>query len=440
MLVCARPAAALQARAGICADYVARTFVANINPYPYIARDAPMSLDTVWDAIAKEELSRKDCSTVDLVGATTEVVRAPEKYTLRAEGHLVYGISQIWDKKAFFLRQDSVETEQNMETAFSHFLSAMQGPARVAPPSLDLVEPDLGSGFLNTKLADRSIDNVVRSSDPHDFSDTELLHDDIVRSEAQLEELEHMSELDFGLDDPGLNEGPDTDLGSDIPYSSSPPHTPRATDEPDVAIGDEPRVHAPRKSRRRARQAPLDEEITISIPSQLPSKIRRRFVLPAEDAVVGESTDRISLGSSIEKLLDPESIEREMRHRSGESVAEEPVVDVHLSDDDTQSSGEVQNDDFEFDLGPDYDEPDFTVDVDEPSEDEVETQLRAQARAARSQIRAAISKQGEASFDALAETAPQRACMLMEVLALASRGEVLPEQSQPFAEITLRGA
>lgn len=368
-----------------------------------------MSLKVVWDTISKEELSRKDCCGVDLASVTQEIVNAGQQYTLRAEGHLVYGISQIWDKKAFYLKQDSIETEKDIEISFADFLTSAHIQTRAAAPSLDFVEPEIPSSQARS---DYSVDAVMRS----DSNEVDELVDDVVRTETELQELEHMDELalDFGDDEP-FPAPPGLDFGSDLQYSSSPPRTP--PNEPEI-------IKSVRK--RSAKQAVLDDEISLRIPHSrtVPQKFRRRL----EFKVVREHDEEteIPLGDAA-KLLDLEYIETHNEPTANEPI--EPITNEPINE-------EAHLSELEMDFG--LDEPSFNLAISDDEHDEHDDELKAVAKQTRARILRAVQESEVVEFDDLAQTAQQRACTLMEVLVLASKREITATQTRPFGSIEIR--
>lgn len=441
-----------------------------------------MSLKTVWETLSKDELSRNDCFSVDLESAANEIVANNSQYSLRAEGHLVYGLSQIWDKKAFYLYQDSLETNQNIKAAFSDILDTQ--PGRHNPINLDLnlnlnlddqddqenqenqdddlnlnlnlpeAEPDLGGEY-----GDMSVDVIRRDGSAHDF-DESMVDEGVLRSQEELNELDALNELDMDMGDnpPAPAE---LDFGPDLDYSSSPPHTPVNDDvlgdanhkqalETHIQDGDHQGNQNKNGKNRRRRQAVVDDEINTRIPLNMPARLKRKIETVNDDdiEVHGEITT-IPLDPEIEKLVDLRYVEAEMKARNpfsglgsnlgdagqaGEGDYFDDAEHAERSERSERSEFEDLGMDATFDDIPDVRNLDFGS-GDESGDDE-DTEQKRMSRKMRTELQKSL-EEGPVSFDSMVSEPQQRACMLMEVLILAAKNQCTPTQETPYGDIQI---
>lgn len=415
-------------------------------------------LTKIWRASAKDShLSREDLNSVKIDAAANALLASAEAITLRAEGHFVYGISQIWNSKTQLLLQDSQKIDENIGTAFREYLRVLtrsdltQDPSRRGNANTDLqlsdelkVPDSLLFGRQNAKRraleGDLSVDAIMRDGDadmPDELSEAE----NVPRS---AEEQAVLETLDFGIDEDlgGLEDENDAglenlDFGSDLPYSSSPPHTPRDADI-DVEIDGDSSPHVREVVKftpRKRRGAPVDEVISIERPRRATNKIQRALPVPKKLEIEEGDEFYIPLDAETEKLLDPEYIQEEMRRRRRIEAGE---IDVNVTE-------EEQEEDIEFgmlDLS-----ADFSLGVlemledDEEEEEDTPEMLETEQRKARDMIRQSLRKKGDSvAFAELASTPKAKACTLTEILAQAARGKLRVRQNEAWGAVNITKA
>lgn len=413
-------------------------------------------LKKIWRAAAKDnhQLSREDLKSVKIDSATNALLASEEAMSLRAEGHFVYGITQIWNSKTRLLLQDSHKTDENIGTAFRDYLQALTrsnlslDPSNRAGANTDLqlsdeltIPDSLLFGRQHAKRraleGDLSVDAIMRDGDgdmPDELSEGE----NVPRS---AEEQAILEGLDFGIEDNsgGLEDENDAgpgnlDFGSDLPYSSSPPHTPRDADiDVDIDGNSSPQVREVAKSApRRRRGAPVDEIISIVRPRRAAGRIQRALPLPKQSQTDEQHDDLyIPLDAETEKLLDPQFIQEEMRRRRRIEAGE---MDVEMEDE--------QEQEIEFgmlDLSADLSfEALDELEDDEEEEEDTPEMLENEQRKARATIRQSLRRKGDAiAFADLASTPKARACTFMEILAQAAQGKLHAHQDEAWGPISV---
>jgi len=401
-------------------------------------------LAQIWHASAHgRSLSREDVANF-AVESAAKLAQDPD-LSLRAEGHLVFGLSQIWAARAALLLQDAVATDEGIGSAFREYLAQVArsqsegGDARRAqlldfdfdelsiPQSLlsDPPSQPLSAGEAASQNADLSIDDIMRG----DEGGADLEPDTVVRSAEQQQSLANEIDFDLGGD---LNDLPGPlDFGSELEYSSSPPHTPLG-DDVEVQIGEEAAAHPVPKPRRKRQQAAVDEVTTLPRRTRPPATILRP--LPEPPLVLSPLVPVPSasgLDAATEKLVDPEVVYAEMKRRRniGEPEEFDPNADF---------DGGLDGD-FDAGLGGSFDGGfDGDVDMLDDEAELTEEMLEAEQKEAKRVIKAELGHRGKsAQFSDLAAAPGARACMLIEVLGMAAKGRLRVEQPAAFGEIRL---
>lgn len=428
------------------------------------------ALTQIWRASARDgQLEKAEFKKFQVSQAAEAVVDA--HLSLRAEGHVVYGISQICNSKAQLLLQDSERVDENTGASFREYIAQQHQlepgskrqrfnesaslldldvrglPASLLPPSMSGV-----SARAPENAADLSIDDMLRADDAqNNVGDTTANGVENVERTAE-DEQDLAQELDFSAmlnqnsDQSGGDAGsfdPGMDFGPDPEYSSSPPRTPPQNafdDDIMVVEGENDAVNRNKKApSRRVRSAPVDDEINVRRPAK--SRLLRK--LPA---VTPKSTTKsnqkgsqaslyIALDDETERLLDPEYVSTKMRERRHADIQRAEIGDISVGD---MGDMDMGMDDMDMEMD-DLPLDDFEAeDEDEEDEEDTEEVLKEDAEKARVAVKQALNKKGSSvAFSSLATDRKARACTLMEVLQLAAKGRITIEQPHAWGDPTL---
>lgn len=396
-----------------------------------------------------------------------EAVLGAQDMPLRVEGQLVFGLSHMLNDKAANLLSDSSTTDRNVIDAF--------GYRSIAPVSDEVESQGLGGtgrGYVPTELGtanlmsaigaheheiredvtfdyDQSVDVQVRDDADPDLS----MQAPAVTSEDLLDAGEPQDEVRNAIGD--LSFGPDLDIG--VGSSSPPPDEGAVTPEEyadDVVVdiaGSSPvsraRSPARKRQKRRQRMAPIDENISMTIPLQAPAGSMRKDVQPElndEGSPVGAYSGQIKLSEEIEMLLDPEYIRSFMKKRR----LAEMGFSLEEAEEDQQTTGLSPYSDAVGDIasplaagspqslpeGPERpNTQDSQMSIDAPAKVAGDTAL------ARGLIEEALvsSNGNSVKLSDLAHGRRERADAFSELLVLAARGRVNPSQSHPYGDIII---
>lgn len=426
------------------------------------------ALTQIWRASARDgQLDKAEFKKFHVSEAAEAVIDA--HLSLRAEGHVVYGISQICNSKAQLLLQDSERVDENTGASFREYIAQQH---QMEPGSkrqrvndsaslLDLDVRGLPASLLPQSLsdasarapenaADLSIDDMLRADDAqNNVGDTTA--DGVVNPERTAEDEQDLAqELDFSAmlaqnsDQSGADAGsmdPGMDFGPDPEYSSSPPRTPPqdAFDEDIMVVeGEHDNVDRNKKlsATRRVRSAPIDEEINIRRPAK--SRLLRKLptVAPRSTAKSSQKAPQanlyIELDDDAERLLDPEHVSTKMHERRRADLERAEIGDISfgdMGDIDVGMDDDMGMDDFPLEAS-EVEEGDSEVD-----EEDTEEILKEDAEKARVAVKQALRTKGESvAFTSLAADRKARACTLMEVLQLAAKGRITIEQAHPWGD------
>lgn len=419
-------------------------------------------------ATLSKTLNPDQIDSLDFEELAQSVLNAQD-VPLRIEGQLVYGLSHMLNDKAAHLLSDSSMTDKNVIDAFGYRSTATFSDEEESQ-GLDGV----GRGYVPTELGTESLmsavgvhEHEVRGDATFDYDQSvdAQVRDDLgpdlsmeaaaAPSEDLLNAEEGQNEVRNALGD--LSFGPDLDVG--VASSSPPPDEGGAVtpedygDNESIAIaGSSPvsrQKSPPRKrQKRRQRMAPVDDEISIVIPSEAPAVTLQQDL--AKNSVSHRADDEprncVRLSDEIENLLDPENVRSLVKKRRLAAMGFS--LDAEEEIDQTQTSPGVDDLDITGSpvaAGSPEPEPlsegserpstqDSQMSIDAP------TKVSGDSALARGLIEEAlVAADGKpVKLGDLAHGRRERADAFSELLVLAARGRVNPQQSHSYGDITIR--